>query len=450
MHKPTLILSRRAFLRGTATTMAAFTIAPRHLIAGSPETPPSEKLNLAFVGVGGRGGHNLDMLGGQNVIAVCDVDLARTDAALKKHPQAKRYQDFRTMLDAVEKSIDGVVVSTPDHTHAVVAMAAIQRGKHVYCEKPLAHSIGEVRVLMQAARERKVVTQLGNQGHSSNTIRTFCEWIWNDAIGQVHTIHAVSAALHCTIDQFPQLKEKHPVPAGLDWNTWLGPAKFRPYHPMYLPGKWRAWSPFGCGAIGDWACHVVDPVFWALDLGAPATIQAQAANYDPKKHADTFPAGSVITFEFPAKGKRGPVKLVWFDGKEKPPRPADLEADDTLPATGAIVMGDKGTIVYGSHGAGNLHIIPDAKMAAYRKPKQTIPRIKDHHGDWVQAVREGKPAGSNFDYGGPLTEIALLGIIATRMLGQKLEWDGAAMRFTNSAQANRLVKPSSRRGWKLG
>ncbi len=404
-------------------------------------------MNLACIGVAGRGGANLKAAAGQNIVALCDVDLGRLEAAARGHPGARTFQDFRRMFDAMENSIDAVIISTPDHTHAVAVMAAIQRGKHVYCEKPLAHSIGEVRALRQAARRHRVITQLGNQGHSSDTIRDFCEWIWAGAIGRVHTIHAVSRAVNCALDQLPRLEEKHAVPAWLDWDLWLGPAAFRPYQPFYLPGRWRAWAPFGDDTIGDWVCHVVDPCFWALDLGAPRTIEAQARDYDPKKHADTFPAGSVITFEFPAKGRRGPVKLVWFDGTERPPRPADMEPDDKLPETGAIVMGDKGTIVHGSHGAGQLRLIPDAKMEAFQKPPKTLPRAKGHMEDWIEAIRHGKPAGSNFDYGGPLTELALLGLIATRLLGQKLEWDGKRGRFRNSVEANQYLNPPARPGW---
>ena len=218
------------------------------------------------------------------------------------------------MLDEMDKQIDAVIVGTPDHTHAVAAMAAIKRGKHVYCEKPLAHSVGEVRALMKAAQEYKVVTQLGNQGHSFDTIRTFCEWIWDGAIGNVHTIHCGCAAVNSAIDMLPRLSEKEDVPAGLDWDLWLGPAQERPYHSFYLPGRWRSWVPFGNGTIGDWVCHVVDPVFWALDLGAPTTVTAQVKDYDPKTQGDAFPKGDIITFEFPAKGNRGPITLVWHSG----------------------------------------------------------------------------------------------------------------------------------------
>ncbi len=442
-------LSRRTILKSAAASAAGLMIVPRHVAAGSGKTPPSEKLDLAFVGVGGRGGANLKGLADHNVVALCDVDKARSAKAVEQYPQAKVYQDFRRMLDEVDKQIDGVVVSTPDHTHAVAVLAAIRRGKHVYCEKPLAHSIHEVREIMKAAREHQVITQLGNQGHSSESIRQFCEWIWDGAIGKVRTIHAVSAAQHCKIPQLPLRSEKHEIPATLDWDLWLGPAQFRPYHPMYLPGQWRGWMPFGTGAIGDWVCHVVDPVFWAFDLGAPKTILAEAKNYDPTEHGDTFPRGTRVTFEFPAKSDRGPITLYWYDGDEKPPRPEGLDEKREVPRTGAIVIGEDGGITYGSHGAGGCRIYPEEKMKVYKPPEKKIPRAGDHHLDWVNAVRSGKPAGSNFDYGGPLTEIALLGIIATKLLGQKLEWDGAKGRFTNSKEANALLNPPYRKGWTL-
>jgi len=441
--------SRREFLHGAASTVAAFTIVPRHVL-GAGVTPPSDKLNIACIGIGGQGGGNLDAVSGENIVALCDVDIRRAGEAFGKFPKAKQYRDFRKMLDEMDNQIDAVVVSTPDHTHAVAAIAAIKRGKHVYCEKPLAHSIYEIRELMKAAREHKVVTQLGNQGHSFDDIRRFCEWIWDGAIGNVYEVHAACDANHSKIGQLSRLSEKHEVPPELDWDLWLGPAKYRPYHPMYLPGSWRGWMPFGSGTIGDWVCHVVDPVFWALDLGAPTTIQAEADGYDPKKHADTFPSGTIIKYEFPARGKQGPVKLIWFDGEKKLPRPEELEPERKVSNTGAIVIGDKGKIMYGSHGGGGVRLIPEEKMKAYKQPAQILSRVKEHHHDWLQAIKNRTRAGSNFDYGGPLTEIAQLGIIATKMLGRKLEWDNENMRFTNCDEANQFLNPPYREGWTCG
>jgi predicted dehydrogenase len=353
------------------------------------------------------------------------------------------------MLDAMEKEIDAVVVATPDHTHAVAALAAIRRGKHVYCEKPLAHSVHEVRSLMKAAQEQKVVTQLGNQGHSFDSIRDFCEWIWAGAIGKVHTIHAGCEAVNSGLDSLGQLREQHPVPATLDWDLWLGPAMDRPYHPAYLPGSWRGWVPFGNGTVGDWVCHVVDPVFWALELGAPESIQAHVKDYDPRTQGDAFPKGERITFQFPARNDRGPITLHWYSGTEPIPRPPELDADDRGIRTGAVVVGDQGTIVYGSHGAGGVRLIPHARMDAFQRPAKTIPRVKEHHWDWLQAIRNGRKAGSDFSYGGPLTEIAMLGVIALKFPGQKLEWDASAARFSNSTEATAWVNPPRRSGWSL-
>ena len=443
-------LTRRQFLRTATAAAAAITVVPRHVIAASGETPPSEKLNLAGIGVGGMGGADINALAPHtNIVALCDVDMDHAAGTFKKFPDAKVFRDYRKMFDQIAGSIEAVLVATPDHFHAVAAMAAIQHGKHVYCEKPLAHSIYEVRQLMQAARERKVVTQLGNQGHSFDSIRDFCEWVWDGAIGNVHTIHAGCNYSNCALDELPRLSEHHDVPATLDWDQWLGPAAKRPYHPAYLPGRWRSWTPFGNGTVGDWACHVVDPVFWALDLGAPSTIQAEVKSYDPKTQGDSFPRGEIITYQFPAKGKRGPVTLRWYSGSEHIPRPPELESDDHVD-TGAVVMGDKGTIVYGSHGAGQVRLIPQARMDAYKKPAKTIPRAKEHHLNWLEAIKNGTRAGSDFSYGGPLTEVALLGVIAIKLPGTKLEWDSAGMRFSNSPEANHLLNPPYREGWQLG
>ena len=443
-------LSRRNFLRTSGAAVLGMTIVPRHVIAASGSTPPSEKLNIAGIGVGGMGAGDIQAVApGNNIVALCDVDSVRSAGTFQKFPQAKVYRDFRKMFDEMAKSIDAVVVATPDHCHAVAAMAAIRRGKHVYCEKPLAHSVYEVRQLMKAAQENEVVTQLGNQGHSYDTIRDFCEWIRDGAIGNVHTIHAGCAAVNSGIDRLGQLKETHPVPPTLDWDLWLGPAQERPYHPAYLPGSWRGWVPFGNGTIGDWTCHVVDPVFWALDLGGPTAIQATVKDYDPKTQGDAYPKGDMITFDFPAKDKRGPVKMVWYSGTQRIPRPAELEPDQKSVETGAVVMGDKGTIIYGSHGANPVRIIPESKMEAYKRPAKTIPRVKEHHQDWLQAVRTGAKAGSDFAYGGPLTEVALLGVIAIKLAGTRLEWDAPRMQFTNSPEANQLLKPPYRSGWSL-
>ena len=455
-HKSSPI-SRRHFIQRTGAGVALFNILPGALLRGAEKISASEKLNVAGIGIGSRGGADVDEVAGlgHNMVALCDVDQKYAAKQFAKFPNARQFTDYRVMLDKMGKGVDAVVIGTPDHTHAVIAMEAMRRGKHVYCEKPLAHSIPEVRALMAAAHKYKVVTQLGNQGHSSDTIRRTCEWVWAGAIGQVHTVHAGCDAfknVYCQIPNLPKVDEHHEVPAGLDYDLWIGPVPFRPYSPLWVPWNWRGWMPFGGGTIGDWICHVVDPSFWALDLDAPVSVHAEVTDYDPVKHGLTYPSASKITFEFPAKKSRGPVKLVWHDGNSTIPRPKDVAADEKIPGTGAIIFGDKGMIVHGSHGAGGCHLVPDNLMEQYsgqNAPAQKIPRVKGHAWDWAEAIRTGRQAGSNFDYGGPLTQVALLGLIAIRFPGQTLKWDDKKMRFTNSKAANAHIHPAYRAGWKL-
>ena len=452
MAAGTSMQSRRDFLRTAGQAAATFTFLPRAVLGAAGQPGANGKINIAGIGVGGRGGEDIKEVSGENIVALCDVDARRAAETFERLPNAKRYQDFRKMFDEMADRIDAVVVGTPDHTHAVACMAAMKRGKHVYCEKPLAHTVHEIRELVKAARSSKVVTQVGNQGHSSESIREYCEWIWAGAIGRVKEIHAACDAfpdVYCQIPKLPQLQEKHEIPADLNWDLWLGPAQERPYSPLYVPWNWRGWMPFGTGCLGDWVCHVIDPSFWALDLGAPASIVAEVEDYDPKVHADLYPPGSKVTFEFPARGDRGPITLYWYDGRKRIPRPPDMEEGDNPPGSGAVVIGDKGTITHGSHGAGGVKIIPEAKMREFEPPEPTIPRVGGHQQDWLQAIREARPAGSGFEYGGALTEIGLLGAIAIRLPGQKLQWDAQAARFTNSEEANRFLNPPYRSGWHL-
>ncbi len=450
-------LSRRRFLRGTATGVALFGVAPTGFLGAAERPSPAGRINAAAVGIGSQGGRDIDEVArlGHNVVALCDVDENYAAKEFAKYPDAKRFKDFRVMLDQMGPEIEAVVIGTPDHDHAVVALEAMRRGKHVYCEKPLAHSIYEVRQLMAAAHEYKVTTQLGNQGHSSDSIRRCCEWVWDGAIGQVHEVHAGCDAfkeVYCQLRNLPKLDQTYPVPKGLDYDLWLGPVPFRPYTPFWVPWNWRGWLPFGTGTIGDWCCHVVDPSFWALDLGAPETVRAEVTGYDPQRDGLTYPPATKITFQFPARGARGPVKLVWFDGTNRIPRPADLDAHYDVPGTGAILFGDQGMIMHGSHGAGDCRIVPDARRKAYLQkggPPPKIPRVKGHAWDWIEAIRAGRPAGSNFDYGGALTQVALLGAIAIRFPDTTLQWDAAGARFTNADAANAYVQPTFREGWKL-
>ncbi len=442
-------INRRHFL-ASAGTAAAFTIVPRHVLGGAGYVSPSEKLNIACIGVGGRGGAQVNGCSKENLVALVDVDDARAGDNFNRFPAAKKYKDYRKMFDDMTDKIDAVCVSTPDHTHAVAVMAALKRGKHVYCEKPLAHSIWEIRRIMAEAKKQNLVTQLGNQGHSSDSIRQFCEMIWDGAIGNVHTVHARCSAYHNKVSLFGQRNDRPAVPKDVDWDLWQGPALARPFHPMYIRGAWRGWSPYGCGTIGDWICHVVDPVFWALDLGSPISVRAECDGYDPIPHADTFPGKAKVVFEFAATKKRNAVVLVWHSAKEEIPQPPQLEPGREPRITGAVVYGTKGQLDYGSHGAGQVSLFPLKDRKAYALPSKSIPRVKSHHWDWLNAIKTGTKAGSDIPtYGGPLTELAQLGIIAYHFPKQKLLWDGPKMRFTNSDDANKLIKPEFRKGWSL-
>jgi len=440
-------------MKSTAAAVGAFTIVPRRVLGGPAHIPPSDTVYVAAIGVGGRGSIDIRDIdsAGAKIAALCDVDDVEAAETYNKYLEANKYKDFRKLLDK-EKNIDAVIVATPDHTHAVATMAAMERGKHVYCEKPLAHSLYETRKITEAARKYKVATQTGNQGRASEHIRLFCEWIWDGAIGQVRQVHSICRKSKSYSAKVSKIGESHKVPETLDWDLWLGPMPYRKYNPMYLPYNWRGWRQFGEGIIGDWGCHIIDPVFWALDLGAPKTIVAEVEDYDPKKHFETFPAKTKITYEFPAKPGRGPVELIWYDGGLKPPRPKELEEGRAFPSEkeiGALVIGDKGKIMYGSHGADGCRIIPETKMKEYTLPPKTIPRSPGHKEEWLTACKGGEPAGSNFDYGGPLTEIALLGTLATIMPGIKLEWDADTLKFPNCPKANQYVHWCYRQGWKL-
>jgi predicted dehydrogenase len=443
-------ITRRNFLANTASGVAAVSVLPGSVLGLGGAQSPNNKLNIAAIGLCNQGGSDLQGMTSENIVALCDVDSRYIAKRAVQFPQAKQYRDFRKMFDEMDKEIDAVLIATPDHWHAALALHAMKRGKHVYCEKPLAHSIYEVRTLMQAARESKVTTQLGNQGHSFDSIRVFREWVEDGAIGTVREVHAMCRSNYSHTDLIDEVKHGQPIPETLDWDLWVGPASFRPFHSIYHPGKWRGWTNFGTGVIGDWTCHVVDPVFWTLDLGAPTTIEAlEPGDYDPVKQGEIFPAGNVIRYSFPAKGNRPAVTLTWYDGDQKPPRPPELEPDEKLPDTGAMVVGDKAKILYGSHGATAPRIIPDEGTEKFKRAPERYPRSPGQQKEWIAACKVRKPAGSDFSYGGPLTEIALLGVIAMRFRGQKLEWNSTAMKFTNCTGANAWLKPEFRPGWGL-
>lgn len=446
-------MKRRSFLSKSAAATFGFQLVPSHVVRAQNGQPtPSNKIRLGVIGCGGQGGGDLKQLADEcDVVALTDVDDRNAAESFQRHPGAKRYKDFRKMFDESGGALDAVLVATPDHTHYVAVMAALEAGKHVYCEKPLAHSVAEVRSMRKAALAKKVITQVGNQGHSDEAIRVFCELVWGGAIGQVTQVNMGCDAfkeVYCQINRKPELAQNHDVPKELDWNQWLGPVADRAYHPNYLPFNWRGYSAFGSGCIGDWICHVFDPTFWALDLDMPTAVTAEVDGYDPKADAEFYPRGTKITFEFPAKGDRSALKVVWHDGTFAIPRPDALEAGRTMVGTGAVVLGSKGAIMHGSHGAGGVRLIPEEQAKAFGRPEPKLARApKGHYKGWLQMIRDQKQDGSSFEYGGALSEVGLLGMIAVRFPGQRLEWDEKAMTFRNHPEASRWVTPQYRAPW---
>ncbi|MBW8001212.1 MAG: Gfo/Idh/MocA family oxidoreductase [Planctomycetes bacterium] len=483
-------ISRRQFLSTAALTTAGLTagcVNPS-LFPASPGSAisksPNEKLNIAGIGIGGMGKWNMleladievtkvdgkktvgENLGnGENVVALCDVDFDLSAETFDLFPKAAKYKDYRKMFD--NENIDAVVIATPDHTHAAIAMEAIKRGKHVYLQKPMTYTVKEARIVTEAARKAGVATQMGNQGHSGEGIRLICEWIWDGAIGDVHRVDMwTNRAIWPQGISRPT--ETPPIPATLDWDKWIGPAPYRAYHPAYLPRFWRGWWDFGTGALGDMGCHIMDPAFWALKLGAPESIEASASerrlavegsDWGRRDDAyETFPTAAIVRYKFPARGDMGPMKLNWYDGGLKPPRPDFLEKGRRMgeggdPGSagdnGVIFYGDKGALMCGAYGR-SPRLIPETDMKAYKKPEKTIERIADsHEKDWVRACKGGPKATSNFEYAGPFTESVLLGNVAIRFAGKKLDWDGKKMKVTNLDEANEFVHRPYREGWSL-
>ncbi|MCK4887322.1 MAG: Gfo/Idh/MocA family oxidoreductase [Planctomycetes bacterium] len=428
----------------------------------------NKKLNVACIGIGVRGvgllKNNLLSNSDVNIVALCDVNTGSRDypefisdrhggldagIAIVKEKNGrlcKGYQDYRQMLEA--EDIDAVVIATPDHSHAVITMAAINKGIGVYCEKPLTHNIAEARKVTEAARAAGVVTQMGNHGHSSEDIRLVCEWISDGAIGDVTEVQAWT---NRPADFWPQggltrPEEKMEVPANLDWDLWIGPAAYRDYHGCYEPHDWRGWWEFGTGSLGDMGCHILDPVFWALDIGSPISVEASSTEVT----SESPPLASMIIYEFPSRRSKPAVKLTWYDGGLMPASPDDLEDGRRMGDSngGVIFVGSKGKIMCGCYGS-NPRLIPETKMRKYTKPAKSIARSVGHMQEWVDAcLGKGEKPGSNFDYAGPLTEIVLLANVALRA-GEKIEWDGPNMRVTNVAEANAYVRRLYRGGWSL-
>ena len=464
---------------------------------------PNEKLNIASIGAGGRATSDIAGCSSENIVALADPDSKRAEATFKKYEQAPKYADFRKMLDKESRNIDAVIVATPDHMHATAALAAIERGKHVYVEKPLTRTVWEARLLAEAAAKYKVATQMGNQGYSNEGARIAAEIIWSGEIGNVTEVHAWTNR-----PVWPQgietLPSEEKVPETLDWDVWLGPAHMRPYSPAYLPFNWRGWFDFGCGALGDMACHILGAPNMALMLTAPTSIEVIKQEV---KNPHTFPKKSVTRFEFPARKSMPPVKLYWYDAASGPAfRPDGIPESEPLiggpgsfgaagtefsgggaitrpagsgrpggpggaaggqrgqdggagrPAraggfgggpgsNGAVYIGEKGILTTDTYGA-NVRLLPESRQKESKVPPQYLTRSPGHHRDWIRACKGGERSCSDFSIAGPLTEWIVLGCIALHVDG-KLDWDAAKMRFTNSSEANQYIKPKFRKGWEI-
>ncbi len=462
------LVTRRKLLKGAAAG-TVFAIVPRHVLGGPGHVPPSEKTTLAGIGMGGQGLQNMVtflQFPEIQVTAVCDVNresggyiswtwtqgkeqkTAGRDPAVRaveeyyaqdrrsgKYRGCQGYADYRELL--AKEKVDAVMIATPDHSHAVITLAALKLGKHVYCEKPLAYTVQETRLVTEAAKRAGVATQLGNQGQATEEARLVCEFIMDGAIGPVHEVHVpVNRRFWSYPGSLGRPTETPPVPDGLDWNLWLGPAPERPYHPAYCPWTWRNWWAFGTGLLGDMGCHTMSTVFKALKLGHPTSIEASSTVDD----GEIYPAGVLARFTFPARGDMPPVTVCWYDGGLKPPRPKDLEPGRS--PSGVTYVGEKGSLM-------GHRIIPETKMKAYGRPPKTLPRSEGHYKEFVDACRGGQPAGSNFvDHGGLLSEVCMLGNVALRA-GKKIDWDGPQMKVTNDAAANRFLQREYRQGWAL-
>lgn len=446
------LFSRRAFVKGAAMSAAAFTIVPRHVLGGKGFVPPSDKVNIAGVGVGGMGKSNLKNLASENIVALCDVDFNYAGPVFQTYPKAKQYKDYRKMLE--QKDIDAVVIATPDHSHAVIAMDCMKLGKHVYVQKPLTYTVQEARELTKAAKKYpKVVTQMGNQGHSIDDTRRIHEWINDGAIGKVTEVY-VWTNRPIWPQGVPKPTETVAVPSTLDWELFLGPAPQRAYNPAYHPFKWRGWVDYGVSAIGDMGAHLIDQPNWALNLGAPTTITATSTPFgkdgDKKGSHESHPLSTFITYEFAARGDMPPVKMYWYDGGLMPPRPDELPDGEMLPTGGGVLMiGDKGKLLHETYGE-KPRLLPASNMQEYKQPAAKLPRIKtSHEMNWANAIKGTDKISCDFAYAGPLTETMLLGVVATMVPGMKLKWDSANMKITNLPEAEQFLKREYRQGWAL-
>ncbi|MGM0547184.1 MAG: Gfo/Idh/MocA family protein [Bacteroidota bacterium] len=432
-------MSRHSFLKTSSALAAGFTIVPSHVVSGLGYTAPSDKLNIAGIGVGGMGRSNLNNMSSENIVALCDVDFDYAAKTFNDFPKAQVFEDYRHMFDEMGDEIDAVMISTPDHTHYVTAAEAMKRDKHVYVQKPLTHSVYESRKLTEIARETGVVTQMGNQGNSADGIRKICEWIWNGEIGEVEEVHAWTNR-----PIWPQGLERPTetpsTPPTLNWDLFVGPAPWRAYHPSYTPWNWRAWWDYGTGALGDMGCHIIDPVFKALQLGQPETIEGSSTQVN----TESAPLAEKVTYQFPRRPKKGnvnmpPVKFTWYDGGLMPERPEGIPEGKTMGDSGggAMFVGSKGTLICSTYALDPYIVGREEDPPEVSEEFRRIPDAMEggHEMDWVEACKEEDPErpSSNFEYAGPLNEVVVMGNLAVRLqdLKRTLKWDGENMEITN-------------------
>jgi hypothetical protein len=435
--------TRRTFLKTTAAGIG-YWVAPRPIWSASRS--PNEKLNLATIGAGGKGTGDTHGCKSENIVALCDVDWKYASKTFAAFPKANVYRDYRVMLE--KEKLDAVVVSTPDHMHAPITLMAMRMGIHVYCQKPMGHTIQETRLLRDVAREQKVVTQMGNQGTSMDNMRRAVELVQGGALGTVREAHVwTNRPIWPQGGQRPVKPMR--VPENLDWNLWLGCAPYRPFHEDYLPFKWRGWWDFGEGALGDMGCHNLNLPFWALELGAPSRVEGEARGLT----AEMFPLASRIRYQFPARTSASgrqlpPVTLYWYDGDQSPPRELldGLPADKKLSTNGVLMIGSEGKIFAPSSHCRLYELWPKEKFAEYEGPAQTLPRSPGHYKEWIAACKGGPATLSNFDVAARLTEIVLLGNVALRA-GTAIEWDTENSRVTNAPAANQFLSREYRDGW---
>lgn len=428
-------VTRRDFIKSTTAGAAAISTGIWTGAAPAATRSINEKLNIGCIGTANRALADINGVNTENLVAFVDVDSNFLDRISKQYPDARTYSDYREMLDAEEGKIDAAVVATTDHHHAPATIRAIRKGLHVYCEKPLTHTVQEARIVAEAAKEHGVATQMGTQIHAGDNYRRVVEIVQSGALGDVTEVH-VWVGKGWGGGERPE-KGQEP-PANLNWDLWLGPAPARPFYPgKYHPGQWRRWWDFGQGTLGDMGCHYMDLPFWALKLRHPTSIEANG----PEVHPETCPLGLTVNYEFPSRGNLAPVKFTWYDGNMIPKE----VHGQRVPANGVMFVGSEGMMFadYGSY-----RLFPTDKFSKYEPPEQTIPPSIGHHQEWIKACKDGSPTLCNFDYSGALTESVLLGNVAFRV-GKKLEWDAENLKVTNAPEAAALIKKEYTPGWEV-